>query len=663
MNEFGNLMLIYLACTLIRCIVIGLVYLIFKLSGVEIEKKDQVVAIWGALRGAVGLSLAMMVFSNEKICNPVRDQVMFHTAGIVVLTICVNSSTMPKLVSFLKLDDVVPSKQIIYDQALKSILRAGEKQESSLRSDHAFDSAVWDEARKYYFRSSHLKSTINKARKSFDDSTLDAKEARRRVLMVSKKSYWRQFQDGVLSNHSVRYLMHQADLALDDNCRLDEWKTVSELVRFNSTIGADAKTMQLKNMTLSERRRHKILQILDSLPAIVLVLVAVIVLCTLSLVFGDNAPISFTITEHIFTLVFLAELLVRIYCLGNVQAYMIDRYIKVDSLVVVLDIIILGADDFLGSISGYTKSIRAVRFVRLFRLLRILRLGNKIRSTRDAVINNEPTSFWSKTESRASRYRRRILFPMMKNGYEIATGFKIAREEVLEAFSVLMPPSDHQYDDIRSGIEQDLKDVKSSLLDMQRLYSEIASSITTSIAARTVLNKQRQITNQLFNEGLLEKNEYNKMLGSIQFSMKQLFNRPPIIAMPKKEDILGQIHWLECVEKEVLKKITDAFDDAVFQRGDVILDQNDTSDDVHVVARGTVVVLVETKSGETVELDELGMGSIFGEIAWALRSKKRGAKIVATSPGLLFKIAGNKLSKIAEENKELYDRLWDTCGK
>ena len=177
---------------MIRSFVIIITYLIFNYFGAELEKKDQLVAIWGGLRGAVGLSLAMMVFSNEKICFLIRDQVMFHTAGIVTLTVIINSSTMPKLVNFLGLDTVAPSKLLIYNQAMDSLLSAGEKQESCLRADHVFDSTVWEEARKYYFRVPKLNSSAQKVNSDLYNTILEAKEARRRVLMITKKSYWRQ---------------------------------------------------------------------------------------------------------------------------------------------------------------------------------------------------------------------------------------------------------------------------------------------------------------------------------------------------------------------------------------------------------------------------------------------------------------------------------------
>jgi hypothetical protein len=111
-----------------------------------------------------------------------------------------------------------------------------------------------------------------------------------------------------------------------------------------------------------------------------------------------------------------------------------------------------------------------------------------------------------------------------------------------------------------------------------------------------------------------------------------------------------------------MTRVVDSFSDSTFTRGDTLMKQDDEDDSVYVLARGTVVVELETQLGEKIALDELGMGSVFGEIAWALKSK-RGASIIATSPGLLFKIPGDSLRNIANNNKELSDRLWDTCGR
>ena len=454
--------------------------------------------------------------------------------------------------------------------------------------------------------------------------------------------------------------MHHTDLAIDDSCRLNEWGTFSNHVSLQSTAMMRNKTLKIGEMTPSERRREKWLTILESTQAIITILILVLLSCTLSFVI-DNDSFGFRVFEYIIEIIFLIEVCVRIYCIGSWQSLLADPYTQIDVLVVILDLVLLGAGDILGSFSGYTKSIRIIRFLRLIRLLRVARLANKIQSTKTLVIS-EPTSFWSKAEGFVKKIEQRILFSRLKHGYEVANGFKIAREEVLVAFTDLMYSPSEQFRDIRKGIEKDLKKVRATLLDMERLYSEIASSITTSIAARTVLNKQRTFINSLLHDGLLEKTEYQKMIGSVEYHMKRLTNHPPMIAMPKKEDILRQIPWLERVKKDKLDKVMKEFEDNIFQRGDFLVKQNESSDSVHVLARGSVVVIHETESEEKVELDELGMGSVFGEIAWALKCK-RGASIVATSPGLLFSIPGSKLRKISEENDDLNDALWETCGR
>ena len=144
--------------------------------------------------------------------------------------------------------------------------------------------------------------------------------------------------------------------------------------------------------------------------------------------------------------------------------------------------------------------------------------------------------------------------------------------------------------------------------------------------------------------------------------MKKLLHHPPLITMPKKKDILSQIPWLECLRSDELSKISTSFEDFVFQRGDVLVKQNEPSDSVHVLARGSVVVSYQTESGDNIEIEELGIGSVFGEIAWALKSK-RGASIIATSPGLLFTINSSSLHLIAEANENLDFKLWETCGR
>lgn len=119
---------------------------------------------------------------------------------------------------------------------------------------------------------------------------------------------------------------------------------------------------------------------------------------------------------------------------------------------------------------------------------------------------------------------------------------------------------------------------------------------------------------------------------------------------------------MDMIPNSELLAIASSFEDAVFNRGDVLVRQNERSDNVFVLARGTVTVNYINEYEDEVQIDELGMGSVFGEISWAL-DVKRGATIKATSPGLLFIIEGSKLREIARSNRKLESNLWEVCGR
>ena len=57
-----------------------------------------------------------------------------------------------------------------------------------IRSDHVFDSAVWEEVRKYYFVVPETKVVEENTNMSkTEKKVMEVKEARRRVLMICKK--------------------------------------------------------------------------------------------------------------------------------------------------------------------------------------------------------------------------------------------------------------------------------------------------------------------------------------------------------------------------------------------------------------------------------------------------------------------------------------------
>ena len=87
------------------------VYLLVPLSNLFVDRiplRWQHVAVWGGLRGALALALALSLNSEF----PYREQILNLTFGVVIFSILVQGLTIKPLVKILKLtngDDATPA--------------------------------------------------------------------------------------------------------------------------------------------------------------------------------------------------------------------------------------------------------------------------------------------------------------------------------------------------------------------------------------------------------------------------------------------------------------------------------------------------------------------------------------------------------------------------
>lgn len=60
----------------------------------------MIVLIYGGLRGALGLCLALTVNFNDKLSERFRNLTIFYMCGMAVLTIIINGLTCGKVVNY-----------------------------------------------------------------------------------------------------------------------------------------------------------------------------------------------------------------------------------------------------------------------------------------------------------------------------------------------------------------------------------------------------------------------------------------------------------------------------------------------------------------------------------------------------------------------------------
>lgn len=74
--------------------------------------------VWGGLRGAITLALALAVTENEHVATPIAHFIGIIATGFVLITLLVNGTTLRSLVLFLKLDQLSPIDEAMRHQVL-----------------------------------------------------------------------------------------------------------------------------------------------------------------------------------------------------------------------------------------------------------------------------------------------------------------------------------------------------------------------------------------------------------------------------------------------------------------------------------------------------------------------------------------------------------------
>ena len=73
---------------------IGALWPLLIWTGEGFNFAELILSVWGGLRGALGIALSLVVFTNFEIENArTRTLVLFHTCGVAALTLIVNGTT------------------------------------------------------------------------------------------------------------------------------------------------------------------------------------------------------------------------------------------------------------------------------------------------------------------------------------------------------------------------------------------------------------------------------------------------------------------------------------------------------------------------------------------------------------------------------------------
>ncbi len=255
-KDFIILGLIYIGIHVVRAIVLFIFYPAMKRIGYGLPVKDSKVLWYGALRGAIGLALALMVAGQESIPQVIRDQFLFYTAGIVMLTLMINATTIGYLVKKLGLTKLAPAKALIIKDANNFLIESSKNSIEKIKNDRYMSKANWKAVEEYLPEPIHDLTEVDL------ESISNLAEIRRRILEKEKSSYWSQFKEGLIGPSAVMRLSEGINEILDSGGQVslsdrsdleNEWKTPKLLNKMQSfpVVGRFARKAFFDRLSIS----------------------------------------------------------------------------------------------------------------------------------------------------------------------------------------------------------------------------------------------------------------------------------------------------------------------------------------------------------------------------------------------------------------------------
>lgn len=111
------------------------------------SQAEIIVLVYGGLRGALGLTLSLLVGCDPELPQRFRHLAVFFTAGMAALTNLINGTTCKMLVDYLQMIENPAVKKRVYRTYLKEMIVSSEDKIKELESDEFYSMADWNKVK------------------------------------------------------------------------------------------------------------------------------------------------------------------------------------------------------------------------------------------------------------------------------------------------------------------------------------------------------------------------------------------------------------------------------------------------------------------------------------------------------------------------------------
>ena len=702
---------LYIGVSASRSLMLMFFHFLLSRTGYGTTWQSASVLMWGALRGAVSLALALQVNHNAGFCQAMRSKILFFVSGIVVLTLLINSTTFNKVLSILGFCHISKAKKVAVDSAANLIMESMREELHNLKQDSRHTDSSWDEVKKIcyidtiYNTEKDILTNRREIEKLHDQVTACNNcstqvpvpltraelsefydESRSRVFKAFKISLWKQFDHGLLSKPGLRYLDDMCDQTLDIRDKFIGlrdieymWQIGPVLKYFKSKLVALQKGQQEENFPIPNNiHQYRIYQLVSSTAFdmgimfvifinIILVIMELSMpssLCEEVVLNGEtlqqatDLSLGFKIANYCFLTLFIIEMILKL--IGQRKYYFFNKWNLIDFGIIIISIAD-SVSDFFTDCNSANLNFNVFRVIRIVRLFRCVRLIKWIIMFLQKVV-------------------RDLINKSVSAGYDIGTAFVSASEEVLEHLEQIVA-----YEECRGTFKEKLQkakhDVTTSLAQVRKEFPGIAIAINTKHVVRLILNKGRDTNWKLLQDGLVEEFDCALFTKQLEEKMKRLLANPTHwISPPDAFSMFLKIPWLKNLPEYVVLDLANRADHHLYTKGEAFIKKGEIAAGVFLIISGKARVVHSMEevdnSDSKPDLPKtyslhlachhknnvlLGSGAIVGEQS-ILVNRPRGSYVVCESDIQCYFISAEDMHGLMLKYPVIEENLWRLCS-
>ncbi|XP_052742004.1 sodium/hydrogen exchanger 10-like [Bicyclus anynana] len=555
-----------------RLLVYAIMTPILRHIGYGMSWQHSIACVWGGLRGPLSLCLALMVLQTP-IVGDAGEIFIIQTAGLVILSLLINATTMHKLLKVLGLAEISLAKKANMTNCVKRIMSTRDRCISMLKIDKFLADANWDLVQSGTTIKHPYQIQMSRDDDIDDDTYMGyryttcpdcereipneptkkefaemMREANQRVLKAMKISYWRQYEHGKISKDGVRTLVQAVEVATDaedGRINLDQlgnlWKPKAYAVWLRRKL-VDMMMPDPANAQIPRTPWRQCCFTLvssmwfDGFIYLMILLNTPVILCEVLM----KAPVAQSVTFTVkllnlyFFIVYFMEMVLKFFGL-TIRGYFRSHWNKLDFFIIVMatcDIIL----DIIDTLTPWDKwnnlNSSVLTATKLLRMLRFLRLCKLARVSVPKVMS----------------YIDRMIDLQLAFGYDVGKGFVTGEQEVCSLLPQLVDNKQIQ-ETLFNKLEIDRLTVTRQLGLLQRDRPWTAITVKTRQATTSTLNIMLLDAMQLKEEGFLDEMEYQLLLNAIQEKVQMCRHKGSLVAPASPETQLRAVSWLQGNER------------------------------------------------------------------------------------------------------------------